>query len=455
MKKYLGMALAMALVMPSGFASAEVLKNLKVGGALDFQANSVRNLADFSNIAYDRVGDAVTRVMLNTSWDLTDDIHANVSLVKNDRAWGTKGGGGQIGGGQAQAITADGNNVLGSVYVQQANVKIDKFAGQVDATLGRQYFGETGDLVIYYGPKNVYGLYVTAIDAFRVDWANDMIGFSGLAGKTTGNAIGAATGNDVDVRGFDLSVKNLPVKVTASLWNQVTHRVAGTTYQPNDHLYVYSLKAKAEAMGANVGAQFAGNFGENRTATAARLYRGWAFLADAGYKADVSGIAAFSPWLQFGYGTGDQGQSPKNHGFTAIASDFRPGIINGRFNASGNRSINDAVAANAASTVGLNNRVIYGAGLKVTPAAAEKLVVGLGLWDYSLQTITQVQANGEAYNKHLGYEYGLTLDWNHSENVKYGVGAARFMPGRRTNGLNAGTTSAPVSLMFADLSLKF
>src|SRR5688572_3494294 len=92
MKKLLGAALAAALVLPSGPASAEILKNLNVSGNLDIQANSGRNVMDFQTTADDRIGDTLSRVLLNAGWDLLDDVHANVTLRKNDRPWGSIGG---------------------------------------------------------------------------------------------------------------------------------------------------------------------------------------------------------------------------------------------------------------------------------------------------------------------------------------------------------------------------
>ncbi|MFA6029250.1 MAG: hypothetical protein WC969_05300 [Elusimicrobiota bacterium] len=470
MKKFLGIALALALVTPSGSASAEVLKNLKVGGALDFQANSAKNVRDFVSQDNDRIGNALTRVMVNTNWDLLDDIHANVSLVKNDRAWGNVGNTGQVGAQSngsagAQPIGTAGANVLGSVYLQQANVKVDKFIGAFDAVVGRQFFGEPGDLVIYVGPKNNYGMYVTALDAFRLDWANDMVGFTGLAGKATGNDPATNNQADVDVRGFDVGVKGLPVKLNAFVWNKVSHDTLAAGAQKADYLWVYGLKSKIEAMGGWAGLQFAMNSGENRTigGGASGNYTGKAAILDLGYKADISNVGAFTPWVNIGAGTGRiSTKENKIGGFKSIASDYRPGIINGRFNNVSDYNM-QVQAGGDVSTNGLENRIVMGVGLKTTPAMADKLVVGLSFTDYRFQTATDgdatfIMADGRTHNnKHIGSEVGITADWKHSENVSYGVGLAKFLPGGYIyeNNRKAGKGVNAATLCFADLSLKF
>jgi len=484
MKKLLGMALILALVIPATWSNAEILKNIKVGGSVDLQANSADNITNMDSARNDRIGDVVTRVLLNTSWDLLDDMHANITLRKNDRAWGTTGAGGQKNNGDQGLLGLQTNSsALDNTMIGVANIKVDKLAGNFDATIGRQTYGDPGDLIVYYGPKTAYGLYATAIDGFRVDWANDSLGFTGIAAKTTGNAIATVgTGKDVDMRGIELMAKNLPVKLGLRIYNAVKHMTgAGTNpaLTPNDNLWVYGLKAKAEGGGGWFQAQIAMNSGENRNidrVTAGTIkgnggsYTGKALMVDAGYKADVSNVGAFTPWVNFGYGTGrksyDEGT---NEGFTDIASGYAPGIINGRFNAAGpaaTRLYSNSLTGgtNGVDTLGLNNRVVYGLGVKVTPTAADKLVAGIGFWDYRFQAATDDPSNlnGQAFesalkNKHIGSEIGLTVDWKHSENVMYGVGLAKFMPGGfiKETARTMGAGNNPATLAFADLSLKF
>src|SRR5438552_932021 len=124
MKKLLGAALSAALVFPSGPASAELLKNLKVNGGMDIQANSSMNITDFSTNQgaaivpggartsfNDRIGNALTRTWVGMMWDMLDDVHAKATVRKNDRTWGTAGGSGANG---AQGATGSQDVIGGS-----------------------------------------------------------------------------------------------------------------------------------------------------------------------------------------------------------------------------------------------------------------------------------------------------------------------------------------------------
>jgi len=53
--------------------------------------------------------------------------------------------------------------------LDNAYVKIDKVFGAVDLTIGRQFYGDPNDLVIYFGPQNDDILSVSAVDLFRAD----------------------------------------------------------------------------------------------------------------------------------------------------------------------------------------------------------------------------------------------------------------------------------------------
>jgi len=288
MKKFLGAALSAALILPSGWANAELLKNLKVGGELQVQAISANNAVDFNSAKYDQIGDAQTRVLLNTGWDLLDDVHSNVSVTKNNRAYG-----------QASEHL---NTVESNLFVDQANVKVDHLLGNIDATLGRQFYGTPNDLVAYFGPhNNVYGMAVTALDAFRFDWAGSLFNLTGLVGKTVTNGLSTAAGgvttntsdavgavNPTDLRALNLGIKgNDTLSGGVNLYNRVTHLgVFGTNNAStgDDYLWVLGGKAKFATGGLTVKGEFDKNFGQDRLNTVANgnagAYSGWAFLLD-------------------------------------------------------------------------------------------------------------------------------------------------------------------------------
>ncbi len=504
-KKLLGTTLALAMTIPSfGIANAaELFKNLKLSGQIDVDATSARNVLDFStrqnfaptaaantgataaaNSGNDRVSNVQTRLMLSLDWDLLDDVHSKITLTKNDRSWGTVGGTGSGENANSQPLGTGGagnkggtSNVLGSVYIDQAYFKVDKVFGGVDTTVGRQYYGEAGDSVIYIGPsdKPEYGNPTNAIDAARFDWSNDQFGVTGLAGQAAGQvaAVPAAT---IDITGLVLSWKgNENASGNIYTWNRETHATGALGQDPsqlglgagnqiatgkNDNLYVTGAKIKLHAAGAWFNGQFDKNWGDNRVGgnitntnlSNSMRYKGWEVLADAGYKADVSGVGTITPWGSFGFGTGQHdAHSNEGRGFQAISGDYRPGAIYGRFAPYTNGGA-QPVGLGATSLGGngatnsLTNRVITGLGLKVTPDAVKKLTVGVSVWDFHTQTVAapvlpmngaaalgvSSVANGQSAfngNKHIGYEEDIEFGWKHSDNVNFGVTAGRFMPG--------------------------
>lgn len=453
-KKLLGSALALAMVFPSSQASAELLKNLKVDGQYDFAGVAADNVTDFATgpdlvgggtANRDKIGSMQNRFLVGIGFDLLDDVHAKVTLSNNDRVYGNA----------AQSL----QGLTDAVQLAESNLKIDKVFGAVDTTLGRQFYGNPGDLVAYYGPRNDYGLTTTALDSVRFDWAGEMMGLTAVFGKESANAAGLAGGaaiaNDVDVRGLIASLKGHEnLSAGAYVWNAMTRRYANAVGVPpqglpaatvggrNQRLYVAGLKGKLTMGGLWAGAEFAKNFGDQRqldTATTAgsRKFTGWAFLADAGAKIDVDGIAAFTPWGQFGMGSGDENtRDNENAGFQAIATDYRPGAIYGRFHSGAGAGVLASAAAlgagNGIASQGLNNRVIVGLGVKATPAAASKLTVGASVWNFrthrdTVQGSGATPANGE---KELGSEIDLEANWAHSDNVGLTLTLARFMPGK-------------------------
>jgi hypothetical protein len=454
------------------------MKNLKVDGSIDLQATSANNIKDLNTAKYDQIGDAQVRVMINAGWDLLDDVHSMVTLRDNNSMWGTTPAAQAAAlngpGSASQSVgTGGASGLLSSIFLDQAYFKVDKVFGAVDATLGRQFYGNAGDMIIYFGPySNLYGLQTSAIDAARFDWSNDMVGVTGLVGKFTGSAVGATASGDVDVQGLNATVKGNDMwNAGAYVWNQVTHNSAagGSPSTPNDQLWILGLKGKVSAGPAWLKAEVAKNFGENRSAAlqgggnsapgqpvASANYDGWAFKLDLGAKADV-GMATLNPWGQFADGSGGLNAN-KNHNFTAINPDYRPGGIYGYFSSISAAALGAGSGAGTVSSNSLGNRVIWGVGFNATPAALSKLTAGIGYWDYHTQSEAGLPA-GAAGNKHIGSELDVNLGWKHSDNVAFNVGAGQFWAGgdiANANGNGAAPKStSPATLFQFTTSVKF
>lgn len=462
-KKLLGSVLALALVASVSQANAELLKNFKFGGSVEMSAVSSRNTRNFvknTNGATrtDRIGTAQTRIMLNMDWDLLDDVHAKVTLSKRNRVYGA---------------TADGNSgsenldtVQTNVLIDQGYFKIDKVFGHVDASFGRQFYGEPGDLIAYYGPKyDQFGMTITAIDGARFDWAGEKayataVVFQPNQGMTL--AVDPNNGTRVDVRGFIVGNKgheNIDAKVY--LWNTAQHGVAVTGgYLQNTNLWIPGFKVKAKFGGLYGSLEAALNMGEDRQNSGG--FQGKALLANVGMKADVEQIGTFNPWAEFGYGSGNQltagGVQKHNMNFTAIASDYRPGAIYGRFDVNSSVNFGAGVNANLAANNGLRNRVIMGAGVKATPSALNKLTAGLQYYhiNFAVNGTAGAAATVASGARHIGSEIDATAEWKHSENVTLKGTVGNFQPGGFiTRQIAAGNHPSSAWMSALDVAVKF
>ena len=162
MKKVIGMLAVVAFA--SSMASAELLKNFKYDGKVEVNAYNATNTNDFNSKTKDAWSDVQTRVQLNAGFDLNDDVNAVVSVVKNNRNYGNNPESATTN----TAIGTANDGILGNIFFEQAYLNLKGVLG-IDHKLGRQYYGNEGDLVVYYGPTGypyIWTLPVSALDAW-------------------------------------------------------------------------------------------------------------------------------------------------------------------------------------------------------------------------------------------------------------------------------------------------
>ena len=187
MKKVIGMFAVLAFA--GNMASAELLKNVKYNGSLDVknvtgQKSVVAAKSDFSN--------TTTRAMLGVNFDLNEDINAQVTAVKTDyRKYGSDNG---------QTI----DNITANVTFAEAYVGL-KNVLYLNHKFGRQFYGNAGDIVIYYGPtfagnNNVANYSVSALDGWYGDWAKGKWAVTGLMAKV--NELSANTPSRIVAMSF-------------------------------------------------------------------------------------------------------------------------------------------------------------------------------------------------------------------------------------------------------------
>jgi hypothetical protein len=400
MKKLVSILTAVAIL--TSVASAQILKNFKLdGSSLEINAYNLNN-ADFDDTKGDKKGDVDTRLILNMSFDLNDDANAVVTLVKNNRQWGTN--------------SENLNKIQDNVNVEQAYLNLKGVLG-MDHKLGRQFYGNPGDLVIYYGPKMwPYQVNIGDVDAIDAwvgtynykDWA-----FTGIMGKEVAGSINDDMGTNLS--GIDIKKKIDRFNLNAYYY----YKVDNTN---KDHLGLYGFRANWECKyveGLNLGAEYDHNLGSyyNTIVSPNRYesYKGYAYKVNAGYTTDkVAGKLGLN--AEYVYGSGDDDDTDTDYKtYTSIADDYRPGIISG----------GNWINWNKYNYTGDGDKIIK-LGLNWTPEKLNKLNLA---FDYINFKAAEKETHMTADT--LGNEYDIVATWNHSDKISLKGYYAMFKPEKK------------------------
>ncbi|MBI4054736.1 MAG: hypothetical protein HY402_01230 [Elusimicrobia bacterium] len=452
MRKLVSAVLGLGLVYAAGLsAQAEILKNLKTSGQIDVQAFSVNNEQDLTGTLSDKENQVQSRVTAGLSFDLLDDVHAKVYLRKNNRLYGNAG--------ERVLDGAANTGALNNLWVDQASLKIDELIGSYDVTLGRQFYGDPGDLTIYFGPAGISaaGLRVTSVDIGRVDathW-DDKLAVTAIGGKITETGTPTTRVGDLDddVYGVNLGLRDVVPNNTVGLYAYERNVNADGGAPPSNQdnsLYVYGVRTKGSASVVdatlNYAGEFAFNAGRNKVPAADPAYTGYAFWGQVG-----GALRGFDLSGQFSWGSGNDGTTAKNEAFTAVRSDLRFGqIFGGHFQALGDLGVANGLTYPAAS--GLGNLVTWNLGAShECPWLGEKARLGVRYYDFRAQD-TGTAGYAATGNDHIGSELDFSYDIAHSDNVGLGLGIAWFWPG---GGEAAGANTSPVFRYGSTLQVRF
>ena len=179
MKKLLGVLLVMALAFP---ASAGVLNNVNLKGEIQTIASDVRTN---NNTALYNTG-VTTRVMAGLSADLVEDVTANL-MFQYANFWGND--------------AASGNSMQdywNSVRLVEGNVVLSNLFCCLEATIGRQFYGEEDSAVMYLGPNHYnaeFNGYTSSVDALKLTYADDIKAFTFIAGKANATSVAGVSNN--------------------------------------------------------------------------------------------------------------------------------------------------------------------------------------------------------------------------------------------------------------------
>lgn len=255
MKKLLGLLLALAVAFP---ASADVLKNVDLKGEIQTIASDVHhNPLDGGEKIYNSGTDL--RVLAGASFDLVEDVRANL-LFGYTNTWGSSTNGDT--GSNVQHYWDD-------VELVEANVVLSNLFCCLEATVGRQFYGDEDSAVMYFGPihYNAETNGWKALDAVKVAYSDDFKTFTMIAGKLITNAAPEDT-YEGEIYGADLKL-NLTDTLKWQLYgynlqNGVYYDEAGTPKILDQNVGFYGTKLTFDPEAVTLAAEYARNFSGER-----------------------------------------------------------------------------------------------------------------------------------------------------------------------------------------------
>lgn len=311
MKKLLGLLLVMTMAWPVT-ASADVLKNVDLKGEVQVIGSDVRtNEAKMFNSGTN------VRVLVGASFDLVEDVRANL-LFQYGNMWGNAGTVNDRGGTSGSNL----DSYWKDVNLVEANVVLSNLFCCLEATVGRQFYGDENSAVMYFGPThyNAEGVNLAnAVDAVKLAYSDDFKTFTLIAGKLVTDMAPAGTGLTTDSAAFygaDLKL-NLTDTLTAQIYgydfrNMVEYDDNGVTKE-YENAGFYGAKVTFAPEAFTLSGEYARNFGGDRLVKEPK---------DAGYMAKFDAainLDAFTPRAAFVYSAND---------FWSFGN-YRPGIMFG------------------------------------------------------------------------------------------------------------------------------
>lgn len=394
MKKLTGI-LAL-LVFAGNIASAELLKDFKHDGKVTVNGYTTKNNNVFDSKKKQTTSDVDTRVELNMGFSVTQDVDAVVSAVKCNR--------------QYNGASENIDGITAAVTFEQAYLNLKGVLG-VDHKIGRQYYGDAGSIVLYYGPTPWpyangiagNGLGKSGLDGWTGWYKNDKLAVHAISAKQANSVAMPNTDTDlVGVAGrYDLMEL---LNVGAYFYEQ---KMYGNATTADNTLDIAGVKGDGKFSPLNL--SYYGEMAKNYGHKAAGVnYTGTAFIAGGKMEMDLIGKWTFMG--EFASGTGDKTSVKKDEGFADISADYRPGVIWG------------GIRLNS----GLTNLTTWNLGANWNTPMFEKLTLGGKLYHFGYNQ--KVTSAGNQTTSTIGNELDLTANWQHNENVGLMAYYGAFVP---------------------------
>lgn len=246
MKKLLSL-LAAALLFPAA-ANADVLQNVNLKGDIQTIASDVNH--NNAAVAYNR--GTTARVLAGISADLVEDVTANLTF-QYANVWGND---------DARGETVD--TYWNRVRLVEGNVVLHNLFCCLEATVGRQFYGEEDSAVMYFGPNHYnaeFNGYTRSLDAAKVTYADDVKAFTVIAGRTNRTALGNTPVFDTySFFGADLKL-NLTDTFTAQVYGYDVRDAYMHNGDVDQNAGFYGAKLTFKPEAFRLSAEYARNFG--------------------------------------------------------------------------------------------------------------------------------------------------------------------------------------------------
>ena len=391
MKKLLGLLLVAAIAFP---ASAAVIKNVEITGEVQTIASTTHRTATYTDY-YTYNNGATTRALAGLSFDVVEDVKANL-LFQYAYNWGDNN------------YTNNGFEDAKGMYLANANLVFSNLFGALEATIGRQFYGDENSAVMYFGPNhyNAEGLgYARALDAAKLVYSNDTLTATVIGGKIADWTLDEPEYyDDYEVSLFGADVKaNLTEDLTAQVY---AYDFQGKKYymyygdwEPGDdtHQGFYGTKVTFAPEAFRASVEYARDMAGNRVF---KEHKDTGYMVKADVATDIKAVTLRGTFLY-----------SKN--FVNTYGNYVPGLLMQMFFTRNSRTQEGVYDYDYYEGTRLFN-------LGVDYKPADKWTVSLDA--YSFQN---------RFGRHTAtYEFDLTAKYDHNEYVQLfaGLGYAKYGP---------------------------
>ena len=298
MKKILALLAVAAVALPS---SATIIENVELIGEVQTIASTTKHGGKTTTNTRVYNAGAATRALAGFSLGVATDVKANL-LFQYAYAWGNHN------------YTNNGFDNAKGTYLANANLVFSNLFGALEATIGRQFYGDEDSAVIYFGPThyNAETLgYARALDGAKLVYATD---------TWTGTLIGGKIGNmgviDWDyyqflptyIFGADVKfniTENLTAQAYIYDWKGLNYNWYYDKYFADKYAGIYGAKLTFAPETFTLGAEYARNFAGDRLIKE-HNYNDYMFRVDGSVKATdaltVRGLFHYETPIFFGFG---------------------------------------------------------------------------------------------------------------------------------------------------------